>query len=414
MSERASVIVVGAGAAGLMASVTAARAGARVLLLEGGAKAGSKILASGGSRCNLTHEEVLPEDYNGGSRRVVARLLRELDARASRAFFEGIRVPTKLESTGKIFPVSDSAVTVRDALLEVVREAGVELRTHSLVESLTQDEGGWKLGLGSGEKLRSPRIVISTGGLSYPSTGSRGAGLEWATALGHTVVPTIPALAPLFSNDSLGHSLSGLTLDAELVLRRGEGGRELERVSGSFLFTHQGYSGPAALNLSRHYTRARAEGPAWAGVSFFPGRGVEEMDAELRALSESEPRKILENTLAGLLPRRLAEAVLARAGPAGSTRMAELRREDRRQVARFLAEWPLQLAGTAGYDKAEVTAGGVDLSEVDPSTMESRKHPGLYFCGEVLDVDGKLGGYNFQWAWSSGYVAGRGAAATGG
>lgn len=414
MSERERVIVVGAGAAGLMASISAARSGARVLLLEGGAKPGSKILASGGSRCNLTHDQVLPVDYNGGSRRVVARLLRELDARAARAFFEGIHVPTKLEISGKIFPVSDSALTLRDALLKVASEAGVELRTHALVDSIAPDAGGWSLGMGGDERLSAPRIVLATGGLSYPSTGSRGAGLKWAERLGHTVVPTIPALAPLYSNDTLGHSLSGLTLDAELVLRQGEGGRELHRVSGSFLFTHQGYSGPAALNLSRHYTRARAEGPAWASASFFPGRGVEELDSELLALCETEPRKILENTLAGMLPRRLAEAVLARAGLSGSTRMAELRREDRRQVARFLAEWPLQLAGTAGYEKAEVTAGGVDLSEVDPSTMESRKHRGLHFCGEVLDVDGKLGGYNFQWAWSSGHVAGRGAAATGG
>ena len=415
MSQPGGVIVIGAGAAGLMAAVSAGRLGARVLILESGRKPGTKILASGGSRCNLTHDEVLPEDYNGGSRNVIARLLREVDARAARQFFEDLGVATKLEVTGKVFPVSNSAVTVRDALVREALRVGAVLKLETPVHAIhALAEGGYTVKAETGESFRSDRVVLATGGLSYPTTGSTGDGLRWAAGLGHTIVPTIPALVPLLTNDSLAHSLSGVTLEAELILRKGEKGKELRRVTGSLLFTHMGLSGPAALNMSRHYTRAREAGAAWGGLSFEPGRSVEEMDGWLVRAAGDEPRKNVQNLMGTLVPNRVAEAVCERAGIHGSARISELRREERRDLARTCVEWPLGLAGTLGYDKAEVTAGGVDLSEVDPSTMESRKHPGLYFCGEVLDVDGKLGGYNFQWAWSSGYVAGRGAAATGG
>jgi hypothetical protein len=390
-----------------------------VLLLEGQPKPGAKILASGGSRCNLTHHQVLPQNFNGGSPRVIARLLRELDAGAAREFFEELGVPTKLEPTGKVFPVSDSAVTVRDALLRAAREAGVELRCGARVAALERGGAGhpFAVRLEDGETLRAPRVALATGGLSYPSTGSRGDGLAWAAALGHTIVPTVPALVPLTTDDADAHALSGLTLECGLLLRRGEGGREIRRVGGSFLFTHFGCSGPAPLDLSRHFLRARAEGPAWVEASWLPGRSFEEVDGALRSARERDPRRAAESLLAELVPRRLAEAVadragLARAGGAGGARLGGLSRETRQRLARLITAWPLQVTGTLGYEKAEVTAGGVDLSEVNPSTMESRKAPGLYLCGEVLDVDGALGGFNFQWAWSSGFVAGRGAAST--
>jgi predicted Rossmann fold flavoprotein len=415
MSESPRVLVIGAGAAGLMCAITAARHGAAVTLLEGQPKPGAKILASGGSRCNLTHREVLPENFHGGSRRVTARLLRELDAAAAREFFEQLGVATKLEPTGKVFPVSDSAVTVRDALLRAAAEAGVELRCGARVVALERVEPGFEVRLDTGETLRAPRVALATGGLSYPSTGSRGDGLAWAEALGHTIVPTVPALVPLTTGDGAAHALSGLTLDAELVLRRGAGGRELYRVTGSFLFTHFGCSGPAPLNLSRHFLRARAEGPAWVEASWLPGRGYEDVDRALQAARERDPRRSVEHVLSELLPRRLAETVAGRAGlergaTAAGAGMGGLRRETRQALARLATEWPLDVTGTLGYEKAEATAGGVDLSEVHPSTMESRRAPGLFLCGEVLDVDGMLGGFNFQWAWSSGYVAGRGAA----
>lgn len=408
--------MIGAGAAGLMCAITAARRGAGVTLLEGMPKPGAKILASGGSRCNLTHDEVFPEDYNGGSRRVVARLLREFDARATREFFERLGVPTKLEPTGKIFPVSDSAVTVRDALLREAADAGVELRCGARVAALEKAaDGGFGIRMEDGAALSTPRVALATGGLSYPATGSRGDGLAWATALGHTLVPAVPALVPLTSRDPDARALSGLTVEAELILRRGEEGRELARARGSFLFTHFGYSGPAALDLSRHYLRARAGGPAAVTAAWLPGATFEQADTDLQAARESEPRRAVENLLAGMLPRRLAETLTARAGLARSglshsVLLSELRREQRQALARLLTAWPLDVDGTLGYEKAEATAGGVALSEVNPSTMESRKCPGLFLCGEVLDVDGRLGGYNFQWAWSSGFVAGRGVA----
>jgi len=410
MSDAREVVVIGAGAAGLMASIWAARHGARVTLLEGGRKVGTKILASGGTRCNLTHDEVFPENYNGGSRRVVARLLREFDARAARTFFEDLGVPTKLESTGKVFPVSDSAVTVRDALVRALHGAGARLREGARVLALERGGTAFEIRLEGGQRLQAPRVVLATGGLSYPSTGSRGDGLLWARALGHTIVEPVPALAPLVSEDRDARSLSGLTLEARLTLRRGEGGREIHRTAGSFVFTHFGYSGPAALDLSRHYLRARAEGPAWVEASWLPDRSFEQLERELRDLREKEPRKTLGTALETLLPRRLAALVRERACVAAGTPLSELPREARGALARGITRWPLSITGTQGFEKAEVTAGGVDLSEVEPSSMESRAVPGLFLCGEILDVDGMLGGYNFQWAWSSGFVAGRGAA----
>ncbi len=434
------IAVVGAGAAGLTAAIRAAEAGARVTLLNAHPKVGLKILMSGGTRCNVTHREVAAADFHGGSRNVVARILRAFTPEQAREWFEReLGVPLKLEETGKYFPESDDAQTVLDALLAACERAGVTLRSGARVVRVEPGAGGaarFRLGIQRvadasafgarvaevgriewplpaaepDEWLEADAVILATGGLSFPRTGSDGTGYALALALGHTLTPPVPALTPLTSDDPWCVMLQGMTADVELALR--VDGRIAERVRGSMLWTHFGYSGPAALDLSRHWLRAAED--AGAGrhtievtMSAVPGETAESWE---RAWLEAarEPKRTLRRFLAARMPERLAIQLAAEAGVGPAKWMSQVPREARATLIERLVARPLRVDGTLGYEKAEVTAGGVPLSEVDPSTLESRRCPGLYLCGEVLDVEGRLGGFNFQWAWSSGSVAGRG------
>jgi len=402
------VIVVGAGAAGLMAGITSAERGASVRLLDGKEKVGAKILVAGGGRCNVTNEFMDASRFHGGSRAFVERVLRAFDLEATLRFFESIGVALKVEpEVGKLFPVSDSARTVLDALLGALRGAGAELGTG---EGVTGIEPGelWMVRTAR-EEYRARSVVLCTGGLALPKSGSTGAGYAFAGRLGHTLVRTTPALTPLLARPAVDAGLSGITLPVRLQWR--EGDRALASYTGSFLFTHTGYSGPAALNLSRHVARDRAEHPE-AGVYLRLLPDVED-GAEGRfwdGLVRSGPRRRVAQALSGWLPRRVAEEACDEAGVHPAWPIGGVGGAARREMLRALFDRRLPVAEVAGYAKAEATAGGVALEEVEPATMMSRLAPGLFLAGEVLDVDGWLGGYNFQWAWSSGAVAGRAAA----
>lgn len=431
MSRR--LAVVGAGAAGLTAALRAAEAGAAVTLLNAHPRIGLKILMSGGTRCNVTHELVDERDYHGGSRPFVARVLRAFPADRTRDWFESLGVRLKREPTGKLFPVTDDAHTVLDALLGAVSRAGVAVESGERVVRIEKGER-FRLGIqqvaGSADFgpgvvaalhtaawplpaviparwIEADAVVLATGGLSFPRTGSDGTGFALAAALGHAIVPPVPALTPLAAADPLCRACQGVTLEAELTLWI-EGGREVA-VRGSFLFAHFGYSGPAALDLSRHWLRAEGR-ERRVTVSFVPGGSAEaELAAWLSAAGE-EPKRPVRRHLSQWLPARLADALCAEAGVEPGAQIAQVAREPRARLIELLTARVLPVSGTLGYEKAEATAGGVELSEVDPSTLESRKCTGLYLCGEMLDVDGRLGGFNFQFSWSSGTVAGRAAA----
>jgi len=421
----ADIAVVGAGAAGLTAAIRAAEAGARVKLLNAHPRVGLKILMSGGTRCNVTHRQVSERDYAGGSRPVIARVLRAFPAEEARSWIESLGVPLKLEDTGKYFPQSDNAHTVLTALVDRAQALGVEIVPGARVIRL---QAGWRLGiqrirdsnpfsaqvagyregawpLPASEPdtwLAARRVILATGGLSFPRTGSDGTGYGLALALGHTVVPPIPALTPLAGNDRLCRVTQGLTVDAELTLRID--GKVAERVRGSLLIAHFGFSGPAALDLSRWWLRAEGSRRE-VTANFAPGAEV-----EFAWLTDgrSSPRRIL----AQWMPERLADVLCEEAGVDPGAQASQVPREKRAALLRLVTARPLEITGTLGYEKAECTAGGVPLSEVNPSTLESRIAPDLYLCGEILDVDGRLGGFNFQWSWSSGTVAGRAAAST--
>jgi len=432
---RRHVAVIGAGAAGLTAALRAAEAGARVTLLNAHPKVGLKILMSGGTRCNVTHREVSERDYHGGSRPFAARVLRAFTVPQTLAWFDTLGVALKLEETGKYFPVTDDAQTVLDALLGAVARAGVELRAGARVVRLEAGAGGaagFRLGIqrvadvtafaevqpqgkrtwvppaaGPSEWLEADRVIVATGGLSFPRTGSDGAGYGMLEALGHTIEPTWPALTPLAAEDPLCASAQGVTVAVALSLR--VAGREVARCEGAMLFAHFGYSGPAALDLSRHWLSAEDVGAREVFADFFPHVPGEGAAAMLREAATGEPKVTMRRLLARTLPERLAETLPAEVGVDPSAALGQIPKGDRDRLATRLRARPMPVLGTLGYEKAEVTAGGVRLSEVNPSTLESRVVPGLFLCGEVLDVEGRLGGFNFQWAWSSGTVAGKSA-----
>jgi len=433
MTSRRTVAVVGAGAAGITAAIRAAEAGARVVLFNAHPKVGLKILMSGGTRCNVTHREVAAADFHGGLRNVIARILRAFKPEQAREWFErDLGVALKLEETGKYFPASDDAQTVLDALLAACARAGVELRAGARVVRVERNAGRFRLGVQRvadasafgarvaevgrvewplpsvevDDWLDADAVVLATGGLSFPRTGSDGTGYALALSLGHTLVPPVPALTPLTAEEPWCVMLQGVTAEVELALR--VGGRVAERVRGSMLWTHFGYSGPAALDLSRHWLRASESGATVeVTLSVVPGRTRAMLEEEWLATAEREPKTTPRRLLCAWMPERLAIQLCAEAGVGPAKWLSQVPREGRAALLALLTERPLRINGTLGYEKAEVTAGGVPLAEVEPSTLESRIVPGLFLCGEVLDVEGRLGGFNFQWAWSSGTVAGR-------
>jgi predicted Rossmann fold flavoprotein len=401
--------VIGAGAAGLMAALFAARRDARVTLLERTADGGRKILISGGGRCNVLPSRLSPDQYvTASSRHALRKILLSWPLAEQRRFFEeemGIRLVLEAGS-GKLFPEGNRAREVRDRLVGACRAGGVEIRFDSRVDALVPPGGGgrWRVALEGAGPVEADAVVVATGGLSVPKTGSDGAGLRIVEALGHTVHPLYPALTPLTADPPVHAGLAGVSLAVELhaPLERGEFSAE-----GGFLFTHRGYSGPSVLNVSHLAVRSRMEGrhqPILVQWTALDGDG---WDALLRERSVGT----LGGVLRGRLPDRLAHRLLEEAAVDRRRRLSQLRREERAALVDVLARYPLPWTGDEGYRKAEVTGGGVSLSEVDPRTLESRLLPRLHLCGEMLDAFGPIGGYNFAWAWATGRAAGAGAAA---
>lgn len=406
--ETLDIAVVGAGAAGLMAALFARRLAseARVAALDGARRIGAKILISGGGRCNVTHFQVSAGDFNGSSRNQIAKVLRTFSISSTIAFFEECGVSLKREETGKLFPVDDRARSVLDALMRSSEQSGVEIRAGCRIESIEKDNGGFVLRTTEG-LLRSRLVVLASGGQSVPETGSDGHGYSMARKLGHSIVPPIPALVPLLLPE--GHpltALSGVSTPTVLSLRS-ETGKVLTRHEGSLLFTHFGLSGPVALDMSRHWIAARRGGqPVQLTANFLAGIELDEIEGRMVLDSRTRPRMSLASWTGGLMTERLASVVLDQAGVKHETVLGQATREDRRAVFRALTEFPMAISGDRGFRFAEATAGGVPLSEIHLATMESRICPGLYLAGEILDVDGKIGGFNFQWAWASGRLAG--------
>jgi len=406
------VIVIGGGAAGLMAATQAAQRGRRTLLLEKTKRPGAKILMSGGSRCNLTHAL----DVRGfvaafaDQGPFLHSALAALGPDQLVDLIESEGVPTKVEPTGKIFPASDRAGDILTALLARMHRSGCVLATDEPVQSITPYSAGLRV-VTTRQTLRAESVILATGGQSYPSSGSTGDGYRWAADLGHTIVPLRPALAPVTSHAPWVLRLQGITVPDVLVrvVEPSDGAARpicLAQQRSSLLFAHFGVTGPAVLDVSRAISGHAQPGRLVLRCDLMPDRKAEVLAAEFQEECRGAGRRLALGILARYVPQRLAEAIAARAGLDPERRAAEVSREERQRLINWLKQFDIPVSSTLGFNRAEVTAGGVALGEVDSHNMESRLVRGLFFAGEILDIDGPIGGYNFQAAFSTGWLAG--------
>lgn len=411
------VAVVGAGAAGLAASIFAAEAATRdgharrIVLLDGAKTIGAKILVSGGGRCNVTHEVVSPIDFFG-NRRIIKNVLAAFPIEHTVAWFASLGVDLKREETGKLFPVTDKARTILHALVNRCHTLGAHIRPdHRVIDIEKSLEAGFILQHSHGT-LHAKKVILATGGRSIPKSGSDGFGYGLARRLGHHVTATVPALVPLMLDDQMFHkTLSGLSQEVELTVV--VKGHVLDRRTGSMLWTHFGVSGPVIMDASRFWTLGRDQGePVEVSVNFLPGQTQEQAKSWLMEQAANNPRRSLLKTWAQQIPGRFAEALCSHVECDPKTAVAQLSRIGRDRLLAALTRFTLPVIHDRGWNHAEVTAGGVPLEEINYRTMESRLVPGLYLIGEILDCDGRIGGFNFQWAWATGWLAGRAAAAT--
>ena len=409
------VVVVGAGAAGLVAGATAAERGKRTLVLEKNRKPGVKILMSGGTRCNITQDtdnRGIVEAF-GRQGPFLHSSLAALSVQDTIEMFEREGVATKVEATGKIFPQSDKAADVLAALVRRLERTACTLALDEpLLEVERIEDGGFRLTT-SKRIVSTAKLLITTGGQSYPLCGTIGEGYRWAAQFGHTIVPPRPALVPVTTAAAWVRELKGITISdvAVRVLDQAAdtGGktRPLAERRGSFLFTHFGLSGPVMLDVSRKISGHPRPQSLMLEVDFLPQMANSEFDETLRSQAAANGKKHLVTLLPESLPRRLAETLLKVAGVAPDIKGAELGHKARAAVVDACKRAMIPISGTCGFKKAEVTAGGVSLTEVDSRTMQSKIQQNLFLAGEVLDLDGPIGGYNFQAAWSTGFLAGQ-------
>ncbi len=406
--RRWELTVVGAGAAGLWAAAVAARRGARVLLLEKTPRAGSKILASGGGHCNLTTSLSAGEAarlFRPAGERFLAHALEVLPPAAVRERFHALGVPTVAAALDKVFPESGRARDVCDALLGEARGAGVELRCDAAVRALRPDGDEWRVELDDGALLATQRLVLASGGASYPTLGTTGDGYAWLRELDLPVVEPTPALAPLTSPATWVHELTGVALEEVEVRLVDRAGKLLARRRRPLLFTHQGLSGPAALDVSVHVGRAAGDGLSLR-IDLLPALERDALRTRLIDAARAKGTPHLARALPEL-PRRLVAAVARRVGLPENPATATLDRGTRHRLIESLKGLELPIDGTGGFDVAEVTAGGLALKAVDPRSMQVNAHPGLYVIGELLDLDGPVGGLSFLAAFATAEVAGR-------
>jgi len=406
-----SIIVIGGGAAGMMAALFAARGGARVTLLEKNEKLGKKVYITGKGRCNVTNacedvDEFLREVPRNP--RFLYSALRHFGPFDMLSLLSDLGCETKIERGRRAFPVSDHASDVTKALEKGLRQAGADIRLHCEVKRILTEESHVNgVLLTDGRVLPAAAVIVCAGGLSYPSTGSTGDGLKWAKELGLNVSPTLPSLVGLRTKEAWPAELQGLTLK-NVCLTGHSCGKMLFSELGELLFTHFGVSGPLALTLSSHLPES---GRCEAMMNLKPGLTPEQLDQRLTRELSAAGKKQLSTVLQTLLPMRFAALFPTLCGLDGKTPCSQVSAKMRKVIADHLQALPLTIIGTRPIDEAVVTRGGVDVKGISPNTMESKAVKGLYFAGEVLDVDAHTGGYNLQIAWSTGALAGKSAAA---
>lgn len=407
-----SLVVCGGGPAGLSAAIAAARAGAKVLLLEKMSLVGMRLSATGGGHCNFTNS--LPPgqfmERFGRNGRFMAHALEAMDRESLREFLAGVGEPSACADGFHFFPVSNSAKAVRDALVAECAGLGVEIRTGAAATGLLVGDGSIR-GVQIGQDVvAASAVLLASGGISRTEMGGDPSGLEMASAAGHAIVHPVPALVPLVTRETWPGRLAGVSL-AGCRVRAALRGCERTSAEGAVLFTHRGISGPAVLDISGSVARAIDEGrEVVVELALFPGTGIGDWTKRLGEWRENKGMKSLVRVLSEQMPLSLAGILAEKAGIAKDTRVSRLNRDQATALARLLAALPVTISGTEGFTQAMATRGGIALKDIDPRTMESRVVRGLFFAGEIIDLDGPCGGFNLQWAFSSGFLAGRSAA----
>jgi len=394
-----------------MAALHAAPGQASICVVEANAAAGHKLLLTGGGRCNFTHAD-RPEELAkafGKAGRFLRHSLYEFSPDDVREFFRSRGLADTVEPDGCVFPAHRGAADVRDILVDEARRLGAQFQYRSRVQDITCGDEGFRIETES-RPILAARVILATGGLSWPQTGSKGDGYRFAAQLGHTVVPPKPALVPLITQETWPQELAGVSLPSVKIWATVKG-RKLA-TAGHMLFTQNGIGGPAVLDLSRLLADDLGEENAGIdiGIDVLPGTDESQLDQRLQEECRSYPKKAIANILSDLVPRQFARTVCDLAQCDVDLQAGQLSAAKRRRLVGVLKKVPLGVTGTESIAKATVTHGGVSRDEIDPQTMESKICPGLFFAGEIIDLDGPCGGYNLQMCWSTGALAGRSAA----
>jgi predicted Rossmann fold flavoprotein len=415
MSEsQYDVIVIGGGPAGLMTAISASAEGARVCLVEKGTKLGRKLIISGGGRCNVTNAKELDEliKQMPGNGRFMHSAFAQFSNQDIIRFFEELGVALKEEDRGRMFPVTDKAITVANALINKMKQQGTEVRLNSPVERVLYEDGQCRgILLRNGETVLAPCVVIAVGGASVPQTGSTGDGYAWAREAGHTITDLYPTEVPLVAADPFiaDKTLQGLSLREIEMTLYAPNGKKVSTQEGDMIFTHFGLSGPAALRMGHYVSvtqRKHGAVPLSLTLDLMPDKRVDEIVQESWALLEAQPKKAVKNALKGYLPERLIPLLLAKAAISEETTFSHMSKQKWTELAQTIKAFPLTITGTLSLEEAFITGGGVSVKEIDPRTMQSKLMRGLFFAGEVMDVHAHTGGYNITIAFASGHVAG--------
>ena len=409
MNKQPCVAIVGAGASGLAAALTLHREGfsGKILLLERMDRVGKKILSTGNGRCNLGNIDLSPRHYHSRNPKALQAALEEMPLEKTQAFFQNSGLLLRQEE-GRLYPLCNQAAMVLDVLRLELEDAGIPMHTQAPVSKIDLGKHGYRLTLGSGEVLQATWVILATGGKAAPKLGSDGSGYDLARSLGHTVTPLYPALVPIKGRDRIFHGLKGVRAQGKVRLCRGK--EILAQEQGEIQFTDYGLSGIPLLQLSCLLPQAGDQGIL--SLDLLPEQTFQQVEALLAQRAHESRYATLEQLLLGTIPKKLAFALLKSLGFASLSRTVDtLKEQELRRIARALKDWPMEVSGTLGWDQAQVTGGGVALEEIFPQTMESKRCPGLYLTGELLDVVGDCGGYNLHWAWNTGRLAGEAIAA---
>ncbi|VAX33002.1 NAD(FAD)-utilizing dehydrogenases [hydrothermal vent metagenome] len=412
-TEKYDLAIIGAGPAGMMAALRASECGARVVLLEKNSIPGIKLLMTGKERCNLTNAEPDPRkfaDNLGKNGKFLLSALYHFGVKETIDFFHKNNLKTKTERGGRIFPESDKAKDVQGLFLRLIKKNNITLLVNCRIKKISQGQNRIEKIILDNSAIKAKNYLLSTGGLSYPRTGSTGDGYAWARQMGHTIIKPEPALTPISVKETWVKELEGLSLK-NVRISVYQGNKKQDERFGEALFTGSGLSGPIILDMSKSIGKLLIKGGVDLFIDFKPALDFKVLDKRILHDLEKYGNKSIKNILPELLPKKMIPVILELAGIEPERKGHSITRDERKKLRLLLKEFSLTIEGLSGFNKAIITTGGVSLKEIDPKTMRSRIIRNLYFAGEILDLDGPTGGYNLQVCWSTGYLAGESAAA---